>query len=268
MRFITTVIFAFIYALSWSAEPYRRCANNPISSAMGSIVLCSPHYENPAVSTTAERRTVNLSYHNEYCEGKLGEWNTSLLLPTHWATHITRFSHFGFEDYRLFALGYGLGKRISEHWCLGTYLRYQSLYFTGCERETASIFNDTGIFYEKGNKYQIGVLFRNLASARLTQCEEATTNESRSIVVSSAIKFLDNARWLVEGEENDQKAWELRNGFEFIYERMTLRCGFRMLPIVPSLGCGFDLKWFRFDVSSFYHNQLGYSLAVGLSSNF
>ena len=60
----------------------------------------------------------------------------------------------------------------------------------------------------------------------------------------------------------------VKNGFEFTYERASFRCGFKFLPVLPTFGIGFDLKQLRLDLSGSFHNQLGYSIAIGVGSKF
>lgn len=243
-------------------------ASDPISLGMGGVVHCSPHFENPSNISFLDSKIVYISYRNEYEIKELGEWNASLVIPSQWAHQHFCINHFGFENYNHSSLKYGVGKILSKRWSLGTSIRLKHLYFAGCQEAQLFLYCNIGASYKHSDKIDISLLTHNILESELTSTDEERTKENHALMACSSFRFLDNARWCLEIEENNWCDWNIRNGFEFVHERLSLRCGFYMLPIIPTFGCGFNLDWVQLDVSSSYHNQLGYSLAIGIGSKF
>lgn len=270
MRFYTLIILSLVRLSVWASSSNLRNSSDPVAAAMGDIVHCSAHFRNPAVATDTNQYSLYIDYHNDYEVKELSTYEASLLLPSDWAEHLVRLRHFGFKNYQHNTLEYGLGKRLSTHWSIGSNLRLQWLELAS-EEQTIHLYGDLGAQLRLTRHITLALLAKNIAGATLASFETFGNDgvwEDFSIIGAASAQFLTNARWCVEVESIALDEWEVRNGFEFRHERLALRCGFRMLPIIPTLGCGFDLKWLTIDCSTHYHNQLGYSFAFGIGHKF
>lgn len=250
-----------------SASPNRGASTDPVASAMGNAIHCSAHFCNPAISAGESHPSFYASFLNEYEIKELCSFEGSLLLPSSWSVHSVRFRHFGFEQYSRHAWEYGLGKRLSERWCIGAAVRLSWVDVAELPEKPILLHGDVGATCRISRHISVGALARNIAGAQLTS-SEMTDAEEFSLTAYASVRFLDNAQWCVEAVCFDWEAFGARNGFEYKYERLSLRCGFSLPPIVPTLGCGFDLGWLTLDASTHYHSQLGYSFAVGLGHVF
>lgn len=267
MRTTTFILFWLVQATVGATDLFHREVANPVSSSMGETLFRSPNFENPATATYETTRCAYADYHNKYGVKELGYWEASLLYPTQWAHQLLKFEHFGYEHYHYTSLHYGIGKKLSERWSLGTAIRLKHLHFTGCQEDRNILQNDIGATWSATAKVTLEVLIHNLIESKLTD-SEGEVKSGHTTTVGGAFQLLDNAQWCLEIEETQWEDWQIKNGFEFTYERASFRCGFKFLPLLPTFGIGFDLSQLRLDLSGSFHNQLGYSIAIGVGSKF
>ncbi|MBP5455885.1 MAG: hypothetical protein J6Y37_05250 [Paludibacteraceae bacterium] len=267
MRTTIFILFWLLQASVGATGSSHKEVANPISSALGYTLFASPHFENPATTIYNPARCAYANYHNKYGVKELGDWEASILYPAPWAHQRLHFEHFGFEHYHYTSLNYGIGKKLSERWSLGTAIRLKHLHFTGDQEDRNILQTDIGLTWMATSKITAEVLIQNWFETEISPSEE-NCESGHTATIGGCFQMLDNARWCFELEETQWKDWRIKNGFEFSYERASFRCGCMLFPVLPTLGIGFGLSHFRLDLSSSFHNQLGYSIAIGIGSQF
>lgn len=251
-------------------------ANDPLrlpdvrSIGMGENGVTESLAFNPALAGISTRRDACFQYFNRYGLKELGTFTGILSYSNEILPAGLHVASFGYDVYREYMIRLFVGKRLSEQWALGISFQYTALSTELFDERPAAFSTDLGIVYIPVEELLITAVVINTPSVEVGD----KTGDSLSFGVRS---FLTGFRWrminnllitaFARYDDVDRAGGGI--GVEYTpYERFHIRAGVKGKPFLPTLGTGFTLSHFSFDVAASYHSVLGISSGVGFTFSF
>lgn len=178
------------------------------------------------------------------------------------------YTGFGYSAFKQSKFGLGYGMKLSENFTAGVQVNYLT-YRVG------------DAFYGKASTFCVemglqGKLTKNvIVAAHLYNPNRAKITNYNNEKVPSQLKFglqyifSKQLMIIAEAEKGSYTNVNFKGGVEYApAKEFYLRAGMSSYPVQAAFGVGVKYEGLKFDLSSAYHNVLGFSPQVGLSYVF
>ena len=207
-------------------------------------------------------------YENRFLIKQLSYSSVVGALPIKRGTFGLTYTGFGYSAFKQSKFGLGYGMKLGENISAGVQLNYLSYRIGDAFYGNASTF-----CVEMGLQ---GKLSKNvIVAAHLYNPNRAKITEYNNEKIPSQLRvglqytFSKQLLILAEAEKGTYSNINFKGGVEYApAKEFYLRAGMSSYPVQASFGVGVKLEGLKFDLSSSYHNILGFSPQVGMSYVF
>lgn len=219
-----------------------------------------------------------LAYENRFLVKELGLKSFALAIPTNTGTFGLSFNSFGFADYSEMKTGLAFGKKFGKVFSAGLQLDYLRTHIAESYGNSDAFTFEVGVRTELTRQFTIAAHVFNPIHVQI----QNETNDRVPVIfkLGMAYEVAEGLLLAVETEKNSDFKPLLRGGMEYaIIEKAAVRIGYSTLPSTSgsdgfsiasalSFGFGLNLKNFLLDLSSSYHQTLGWSPTISMVYNF
>lgn len=251
-----------------------KADNNPVgarAAALGgaSITLSDVYssQNNQAGLGFLKKAGVGAYYENRFLLKQLSYSSFVGAMPIKKGTFGLTYTGFGYSAYKQSKLGLAYGIALSENFTAGVQMNYLS-YRIGDIYGNASAFTvELGLQGKLSKNVIVAAHVYNPNRAKITDYN----NEKLPSQLRFGIQYIfsDKLLAVAEAEKSSYNAVNFKGGLEYSpAKEFYLRAGATSNPAQASFGVGLNISSLKLDLSSAYHNVLGFSPQVGLSYVF
>ena len=269
MKFYLLWIFVCIHANS------SLCANNYLrladirSIALGGNGVTQTVIFNPSLVSLLNGKNIRI---NSFCLYGIKELN-HLSADFSYFNETLPFngyiSSFGYDEYRENTFRLSVAKNLLQRWYLGISIQYCFLQTELLTDRLSYLSTDLGITFLPVDKLLIGLVFMNVPSFYVrNDLSDLEYFSNYSVQIGFQWIFINNVL-IMSSLEKNKNSFLYHVGLEYIIDdKFFVRSGFQTKPLCPSMGVGYSIYSFVFDVVAVYHPVLGISSGIGLSFSF
>jgi len=222
-------------------------------------------YHNQAGLGYIEGPTASIFYENKFLVSKFAYAGFAGAMPLGGGTIGLSYTNFGYGAYNEGKVGLAYGMKLSRRFAVGVQLNYHNLSInTDGYGSKGALSADVGFRLEVGDKVSLAAHISNPTRTKLTDfADERIPTVLRFGV---AYEISDDLMATGEVEKDIDMNPVFRGGFEYQpAEILFLRVGASSNPGLFAFGFGLNLDAFKVDLSTSYHNVLGYSPQISLT---
>lgn len=259
------ILLQYIYA---QGQDYTTCGG-PRSAGMGyaSVVLADVNaaFYNAAGLADLKELSVSAFSENRFLMKELATHAFVLGVPIKdKGVFALNASYFGYNLFNRKKIGLAYARRLAKNISAGV----QADYFSTSIADgygTVSVFTfDLGMKMQVTEKLIAATKIFNPIRANIADYNDEKI--PAIITLGLGYKFNDKVIVTAESEKNLDADFTFRAGIEYhVTKPFYLRAGINSNPSLPSFGFGFRSGKFSFDLSSSYHQVLGYSPVAGIT---
>jgi len=221
---------------------------------------------------------VGLYYENRFLIQELSFKAAAFVLPTKSGTFGINFNSFGYVNYNEMKVGLAYGKKFGKIFSAGVQLDYLRTHIAEDYGNKDAFTFEIGIRTELTKQLTIAAHVFNPIRVKI----QSETDDRVPAILKLGISYSlsDKLLLALETEKDSDFKPLIRGGFEYkIVDMATVRIGYSTLPStsgsdafsiasVYSFGFGLNLRKFVIDLSSSWHQTLGWSPMVSFIYNF
>lgn len=214
---------------------------------------------NQAGISLIDKIGAGIFYESQFTIKQMSSKSAAILVPSKIGVLGLTFNHFGYELYSDMKIGLVYARSFGQYFRVGVQLDYISTTLGEDYGSTNNVTFELGIQSAVSQTLTIGAWVFNPIQVNLSEYE----NESIPAIFKLGLTWEITEGFLasVEAEKNTNLSPVfLRAGLEYaLKEKFFFRGGFSTSEEIFSMGFGFKIKMFRFDISAVMHNTLGFS---------
>ncbi|HEY1039312.1 MAG TPA: hypothetical protein VGF30_07915 [Bacteroidia bacterium] len=211
---------------------------------------------------------VGAYYENRFLLKQLSYSSFVGALPIKRGTFGLTYTGFGYSAFRQSKLGLGYGMKLGNSFSAGVQLNYLSYRLGDAFYGKASTFCvEMGLQGKLSKNVIVAAHLYNPNRAKITEYN----NEKLPSQLKFGLQYIFSKQLMIvaEAEKGSYTNVNFKGGVEYApAKEFYLRAGMSSYPVQTSFGVGVKLESLKFDLSSSYHNILGFSPQVGLSYVF
>jgi hypothetical protein len=275
---LLSVVFSIIQL--WSANSNQPIGGRSAGLANTSVTLTDfwSVHNNQAGLGSIIHPAAGVYYENRFLVQEMSLKAVALLLPTKSGTFGINYNSFGFTSYNEMKAGLAYGKKFGKHFSAGVQLDYLRKHIAENYGNQDAFTFEVGIQAQLTEQFSLGAHVFNPIGVKI----QSETNDRVPSVFKLGILYSISEKLLiaVETEKNSEFKPLIRGGIEYnITDRTAARIGYSTMPStsgsdsfsiasVYSFGFGLNLKRIVLDLSSSWHQTLGWSPMVSVIFNF
>jgi hypothetical protein len=210
-----------------------------------------------------EDMTGGLYYENRFLLSETSYKAGAFVMPVKTGALGLSVSSFGYELYNETKAGLSYGQRFGNKFSFGVQINYLNTKLTQEYGSKTSVTGAVGAIAKLSNELTLGVHLYNPTRAKLTN----DNNERIPTIMKLGLdyKFSDKVMFVVSTEKDVDFSARVNAGIEYhITEMFYLRGGISTNPTQYAFGAGMQLKHFKIDLSSSFHQTLGMTPAISI----
>jgi hypothetical protein len=240
------------------------------SALGGASVTLSDVYSaqnNQAGLGFVKNAAVGAYYENRFLVKQLSYSSFTAALPIKKGAFGITYTGFGYSAFRQSKFGVGYGMKLSENFSAGVGLNYLSYTIGDIYGKASAFAVEFGLQGKLSKQVVVAAHIYNPNRAKITDYN----NEKIPSQLKFGIQYTFSRQLLVlvEAEKASYTNINFKGGIEYApAKEFYLRAGMNSYPTQAAFGIGVKLQGLKFDLSSSYHNILGFTPQVGLSYVF
>jgi hypothetical protein len=217
-------------------------------------------------------------YENRFLVQEMSLKAASFVLPTHSGTFGINFNSFGYVSYNEMKAGLAYGRKFGKVFSAGVQLDYLRTHIAENYGNQDAFTFEVGIRTELTKQFILAAHVFNPIRVKI----QSETNDRVPAVFKLGVSYELSEKILLALETEKESDFKplIRGGLEYrIIDLATVRMGYSTLPStsgsdsfsvasVYSFGFGLNIQKFSFDLSSSWHQVLGWSPMVSFIYNF
>lgn len=210
-----------------------------------------------------EDMTGGIYYENRFLLSETSYKAGAFVMPVKTGALGLSVSSFGYELYNETKAGLSYGQRFGDKFSVGVQLNYLSTKLTQEYGNKTSVTGAVGAIAKLSDEFTLGVHVYNPTRAKLAEYD----NERIPTIMKLGLeyKFSDKVMFVVSTEKDVDFDARVNAGIEYhITEMFYLGGGISTNPTQYAFGAGMQLKHFKVDISSSFHQTLGMTPAVSI----
>ena len=269
---LKAILLLFFLNIFIPAKTFAGSGNFPIGGRPAALAnayvavtdLYAAHH-NQAALGFVENAGFGVFSENKFLVEGLNKFGMVVAIPTTTGTFGLDATYFGYELYNETKIGIGFGKKLTNKFALGLQFDYFNTSIAEYGKASAFTF-EVGIYYKLSNKLSIGAHIFNPIQSKVGELEESLPAILR---IGAAYEASKSVLLVLEAEKDIYFNPVFKGGIEYILsEHLHLRAGTSSSPALLSFGIGIFVKSLVIDISSIYHQTLGFSPSAGVSYVF
>jgi len=267
---VRTVILLIFFLFGTDSKGFSQTVRTAISAAyLGLGAYSNNHIDvfsfqrNQAALARLKQTSAGLYVEKRFLLKELSLYNAAFALRTHSGNFGLDARYYGFADYNEMQLGLAYGRGLGNRIDVGVQFNYYGVRVGGYGK--ASTFNfDIATIVHLTDKLNAGVRVYNPVGGKLGNAEE----EKLASLYSFGFGFEASEKFFMsaEIEKEQSQPVNVNAGFQYKFlDRLMARIGIASATSSMYFGIGVELKSFRLDATSSYHQQLGISPGLLLS---
>jgi hypothetical protein len=263
-------IFFTCFLLMGLTESYAQIGNDLIgarSTAMGGYnVTLSDIWSsnnNQAGLGFVEDLSGGIYYENRFLLKETSYKAGAFVLPVKKGAFGLSVTSFGFELYSETKAGLSYGMRFGDKFSMGVQLNYLNTSLSQDYGSKTSVTGAVGLIAKLSKELSLGVHVYNPTRTKLADYD----NERLPTIMKLGLdyRFSDKVMLGVSTEKDIDFDAVVNAGIEYhIIEMLYLRAGISTNPTQYAFGFGIQLKDFKVDLSSSFHQTLGITPAISI----
>lgn len=265
------IIFIFLFYVDFSLFATDNLRISDIRSAgMGANGVTQSSLFNPSLLSLYNNKQVCLGYFNRYNIKEMGSLTASLVYPLSYLSTAVNISTFGFDDYRESIFRVSVAKKLGYHWHLGVSFHYSLFQSVLHEDNMQRVGTDLGMVYTPVENLLIAISMLNMPSIGISKNNSDNKMFTPYIVQAGfEWKFINNLLIASSMGYGEDTKFKYSIGLEYEpFDRFAIRAGIETNPFIPSMGVGYKIAKFSFNVAALYHRILGMSSGIGMNYHF
>lgn len=210
-----------------------------------------------------EDMTGGIYYENRFLLSETSYKAGAFVMPVKTGALGLSVSSFGYELYNETKAGLSYGQRFGDKFSVGVQLNYLNTKLTQEYGSKTAITGAIGAIAKLSDELTLGVHLYNPTRSKLTN----DNNERIPTIMKLGLdyKFSDKVMFVVSTEKDVDFDARVNAGIEYhITEIFYLRGGISTNPTQYAFGAGMQLKHFKVDLSSSFHQTLGMTPAISI----
>jgi len=264
---VFVLLFIPFYAISGGENRPTGARSSALGNASVALSDLWSAFNNQAGLANIETTSAGFYYENRYLLKELGYKAGAIAYPMKSGTIGLSFNHFGYSAYNESKVGLAFAKGFGKYLSFGLQLDYNMTRLAESYGTQNYLTFEAGMLANITPKLVLGAHIYNPISAKI-----ADYNDERAPVVfrvGAAYSISEKFTLVAETEKNIYTDPTVSAGLEYKpNERFFLRGGASTGPSALSFGAGFLFGNFLLDISTSYHNILGYSPQASISYKF
>jgi hypothetical protein len=248
----------------WNAAGGRSAAMGFSSAAVSDFWSIN---NNQAGMAFYDKTAAGVYYENHYLIKELGSQTGAFTLKTRYGVLGATVGYMGDASYNTTKAGLAYALKFGNRFAAGIQLDYIGTTLGEEYGKRSNITFDAGIMVRITEQLMFGAHTFNPMHVKLSEY----SNESIPATLNAgfAYTFSDKLLLTAEAYKNSDFPMEFRSGAEFKLGRIAYaRLGLSTNPARYTFGFGLEMKNLTIDLSSSYHQQLGYSPQFSLQYSF
>ncbi|SFE89330.1 PorV/PorQ family protein [Sunxiuqinia elliptica] len=244
----------------------------PRFQALGnaSVSLQSPLsiFSNPAGFSSHDKVSLGLSYESRFSLNDLQTASAFGVFPLAGSWFGASFSQFGNQSYHENKWSVGIAKQLSARLRAGIQFHYLSIFLVENDERPAYLLADFGVQYAFKNGVIVGA---QLFNPNELQFFKGNLTNSQPLVIRLGVHqtFGEAVLLAVELYQQEEKVTGARAGIELNLKRQfQCRVGIDSQLSLFTMGLGYSVKHFQFDIAFAHHRYLGYSPSFSVYYNW
>jgi hypothetical protein len=268
------IILGAIFQLSFIPFLFAGNENLPVGARSGAMANASvtlsdvwSAHQNQAGLAWLKNPEASIYSEMKYLNKATSLNAVAFAMPTKQGVFALSVNRFGYSQYNESKVGLAFAKTFGEKFSLGAQFDYLNTYVGDNNGSKSGITMEIGFQAKVTNALTIGGHLYNPTRTKLA----AYNNERVPTIFKLGIQytFSDNVLAVAEIEKDIYNKPLVKLGVEYrIIKSIYVRGGVSTNPVKSSFGVGAYYKSFKFDFSSSFHQQLGYSPAINISYVF
>ncbi len=231
------------------------------SNGLGKVQSLSENLGNPSYLSFLYQKKISFAVNNYFEIKELNAFSIYTIIPNKFLDFGISATDFHFQDFHFLTFKTGFSKKISPKFSLGTNL-YMEKTITGSDHDFKTIVRtDLGMLFKANDQLDFVILGKDLVNN--------TNDDQLQIFAGCNYKPLPSCALLLEISYEDHGLYNLSAGIEYEFvNSFFLRTGIIAKPFSPTFGASYSHESLMFDFSIDKHQQLGHSMALGISYQF
>ena len=210
-----------------------------------------------------EALSAGIYYENRFLLKETGYKAVAFVVPVKSGALGVSVASFGFSLYNETKVGLSYGKRFGDKFSMGIQLNYLNTQLTQEYGSNTSITGAIGLMTKLSKELTLGVHVYNPTRSKLAEYD----NERVLTIMKLGMdyRFSEKVMLAVSTEKDVNFSAIVNAGLEYqVVERLYLRGGISTNPTQYALGFGMQLKDFKVDLSSSFHQTLGVTPGISI----
>jgi hypothetical protein len=222
------------------------------------------YFYNPGSIGNVKSLEIAINYQNRFLLREFSEQSLSAALPLKKGVISFGMYHAGNKLYQNTRLGAGYSLELAKHLFMGVQFNYQGILLPDYYGKSSKLTGEFGVLYNQSEHWQFGVAIFNFSNSKLSNYQDdrlssllkigATYQPSKIVSVIAEIN-----------KDLEVDSPYLNFGIEYQpINILFLRVGVGTQPSNFGFGFGYRFKSIQIDLSSRYHQTLGFIPQVGI----
>lgn len=253
-----------ISAQGWMEQGAR---SNSLGGASVSLVDINAYHNNPGALGFINQSGVSINYSSRFLLKELQSQSVAYAQKIGKGVVSMGAQFYGYEEFRSSRAGMGYSLKLSENLAAGVQLNYQNLRLNPYYGSNHSISAEFGALLKLTKTVGLGFSVFNLGRTKLSEFQD----DRYSTTMRLGLYYQVSKHLLIVSEINKEITFPLsfRGGMEYYpTDQFYFRLGAKGAPVEFAGGFGFKLKQFKLDISTFYHQFLGWTPGASLIFEF
>ncbi len=193
-------------------------------------------------------------------------YRASISLPTSAGTFAVNTGYFGSTEYNESQVSLAYGRTLGDIIDIGVQFNYNNFRVTGYGNASAINF-EAGAILHVSEKLHVGFHAANPVGGKIGK----TGDEKLASVFKTGIGFEGSEKFVINAEiiKEENQPVNVVAGFQYKFIRqIMLRAGISSTSSAGFVGVGLTLNSFRLDLTSSFHQQLGFTPGLLILFNF
>jgi hypothetical protein len=267
--FISALALCCLFFKSTVAQYWIPSGGRASSMGNASVAFSDPWsvHNNQAGMGYLKNSSAGLYFENHYYLKDLSYQMLAITLPTRYGVFGSCVNYSGNTVFNTMKTGLAYARLFGYHFAAGIQLDLLRTQFSETYGSRISGTFEAGVLLQVTDKLNLGVHVFNPLHVRIC----AFNNERVPTVMSAGLAYSYSGLLLISTEvmKNSETPMEFLGGLEYkFFGKGFARLGLATAPLRYSFGAGFITGPFAFDISSSYHETLGFSPQASLQYGF
>ncbi len=222
------------------------------------------YFNNPGALGLTEDLAVGIAYENRFLLNDLQSQAVAAAIPTKYGVFSIGGFHYGSSEFKNFRTGLGYAMKLADNFSAGIQLNYQGLRLPEFYGTSSTVTGEAGVLVRITDEWDFAASVFNLGRNKLSEFQDDRYNT----ILRAGTSFSPSKLIHISAEiwKDIDGPFSVRGGIEYEpFKAFHLRAGIGSEPTAFAFGVGYKWKVVQFDLSSAYHQTLGWSPQISFT---